>query len=115
MASASVRRFTKPVLVFTLGETAESTGSISGYTIRFAAKRALTDPDSLKLFDIAGAITDAANRKFSITLTRNETSIPAGSYAAELRFWKTGGPPAAPDGHESSSYAVEEAVIQVEA
>jgi hypothetical protein len=114
MPDVRVRRFSAPTKTFRMKDQDGNAIDITGYTIRFAAKRALTDPDSEKLFDISATLSDPTNGEYQLAFTRSQTSFLAGSYAAELRWWTTGGPPSTPSDYEASSFAIDEAVIQDE-
>ena len=116
MPSVVVRRFQAAEMEFILLGPDGSPVNLTGMTLKFAAKRLVTDPDSLAYFDVTATLVSATTGRYKITLTRSQTVMPPGSYPAELRYWKSGTAPPAdqPSGYEPSSFQVDEAVIQIE-
>ena len=84
---------------------------ITGWVIRFSAKRHVTDSDAGKLFDIAATIVDAPNGVYRLDLTPIQTHLIAGTYFGEIRWW-TAAPAAGepPADRRSVDYVIQAAI-----
>jgi hypothetical protein len=69
--------------------------NITGYTIKLIVKQSAELADSRAWFDLAASIVTAADGSYRFTMTPEHTSIPAGSWPGEIRWWSgsTDNPP----------------------
>ena len=84
-----------PSIAFRFVDRSGSPISLTGATVKLAAKRFLTDADSKKLFDKT-ATGLSANGNFTVGFAELDTSL-VGTFPGELRRWASGdsltGPP----------------------
>jgi hypothetical protein len=117
MPAVVVTQFSTPVVSGILVDEYGLAISLTGKTLKFAAKRSVTDPDTQKIADITAAndADQTANKgKYTLTFTYAQTSITPGSYPASLRVWNAAPTTDPPDRVEASSYTVEAGVIATE-
>lgn len=118
MPSITVSQRTRPTQPFVLTDEQGAEIDLTGKTLHFVAKRALTDPDAVVLFNIAATADgdQVANKgKYTLAFTYGQTTMPPGNYPAALHVWDSGSaPPTPPQRVEAGSYTVLPALLAVE-
>lgn len=83
---------------------------ITGWTLKLAVKRLITDPDSQVLFDLAASIVTAAQGAYKFTLDLSHTAFPPGTYPAEIRVWTSAPGSNPPNDSKTVDFVIESAV-----
>ena len=112
-----VRRNTSPTLTFKLTDFRNEAGSttavnITGYGFRLVVKSTLDTPDAQTLISLAGTIVSATLGTFKFDLDVRHSGLAAGTYPAEIKWWKSGVATTDPPTDAwTVDYVVEEAVV----
>lgn len=119
MPAVEVVQFSAPVSVgpFTLRDESGAAIDLTGKTLKFAAKRAVTDPDAQAICNVTATPDgdQTANKgKYTLAFTYGQTTIKPGSYPAALRVWNASPTTDPPDRVEASTYTVQPGLIQSE-
>jgi hypothetical protein len=90
--------------------------NITGKVIKLTAKRAITDPDSAKWFDLTATHDVDATGLCTFTFTTAMTGFPPGGWPATVRFWNAGDPqPGPPRDAYDCVYQIDAPVLIAEA